>query len=127
MIGVYMASLEQIDLDDMVILKLKGSLSADGLGQVNRQFEEVTHRPGVRAVVDLTHVEIVTTPAISMFIAAAASAAQTGGRIVFTESPPPVRDVLRRLRLHAVLVTANGLVDAIRMVRGEQEQPSVRC
>ena len=56
-----MTNLEQIDLDDLVILKLKGSLTVDGLAQINRQFELVTHRPGVRAVVDLTHVDIITT------------------------------------------------------------------
>ena len=121
-----MTNLEQIDLDDLVILKLKGSLTVDGLAQINRQFELVTHRPGVRAVVDLTHVDIITTPAISMFIAAAASAAQSAGRIVFTESPPPMRDVMRRLRLHTVLTTVSGLVEAIKAVRGEEQASAPR-
>lgn len=121
------ATLEQIDLDGLVILKLKGSMTTEGLAQVNRQFEEITHRPGVRAVVDLTHVDIITTPAISMFIAAASSAAHSAGRIVFTESPPPVRDVLRRLRLHSVLTTVSGLVEAIKAVRGDEQASASRC
>jgi anti-anti-sigma factor len=116
-----MASLEQIDLEDLVIVRLKGSLTTDGIAQVNQQFEALTVRPGVRAVVDLTHVEMVTTPAISMFIAATASSRQTGGRIVFTESPPPVREVLQRLRLDTILTTVNGLAEAIRTVRGEPD------
>jgi anti-sigma B factor antagonist len=112
-----MASLEQFVLEDMTILKLRGSLSCEGLDEVEREFAHATHRPGARVVVDLTGVDIVTTPALSMFIAAATEARNTGGRLVFTESTPPVKDILKRLRLTSVLKTVPGLEDAIKTVR----------
>lgn len=121
-----MASLEQFVLEDMTILKLRGNLASEGLDDVEKQFEIVTHRPGARIVVDLTAVDMVTTPALSMFIAAANEAKTTGGRLIFTESSPPVRDVLKRLRLTSVLKTVTGLEEAIKTVRfGENPSANV--
>jgi anti-anti-sigma regulatory factor len=68
-------------------------------------------------VVDLTSVDILTTPAISMFIAAAKTARESGGAITFTESPPPVRDILNRLRLHSILHTVSDVRHAIDEMR----------
>jgi anti-anti-sigma factor len=112
-----MATLERIELGNLVVLKLKGSLTSDGLETIEEPFAEIAQRPGGRTVVDLTGVDFVTTPALSMFIAAANSAKQTGGRIIFTETQPPVRDVLNRLRLHAILRTVPGLEEAISHAR----------
>lgn len=112
-----MASLDQFDLEDLTILKLRGSLNADGMAQVEAAFREASARQGARIVVDLTAVDMLTTPAISMFIAAANAVRAGGGRLVFTESPPPVHDILRRLRLHSVLETVCGLQEAMDRVR----------
>src|SRR5262245_55445585 len=112
-----MVTLERIEMDELTVVKLKGSLTNEGLEQVERSFEAVTGRPGARTVVDLTGVEMVTTPALSMFIAAANQAKSTGGRIIFTETRPPVRDVLKRLRLHSILETVPGLEHAIDAAR----------
>lgn len=108
-----MTSVECFEKSGVTVVRLHGALTYDGIAQVGRQFEDATGRPGTRAVVDLTDVEMVTTPALSMFIAAATSAKKSGGSIVFTESPPPVTDVMKRLRLHAVLKTVTGLDEAI--------------
>lgn len=112
-----MAAIDCIDLNDVTVLKLKGSLTSDELPAVEEPFSTITHRPGARVVVDLSAVEMVTTPALSMFIAAANSIRNSGGKIVFTDSPPLVRDILKRLRLHSVLTTIPGLDDAINHVR----------
>jgi anti-sigma B factor antagonist len=112
-----MADMDRIDVDNVTILKLKGSFMLDDVEQMEKPFEAVTHRPGARVVVDLTHVDMVTTPALSMFIAAANEARHNGGTIIFTESSPPVRDVLKRLRLSAVLRTVPGLDEAISQAR----------
>jgi len=112
-----MASLDQFDLEDLTILKLRGSLNAEGIAQVEADFNKATGRQGARVVVDLTSVDMVTTPAISMFIAAANTVRASGGRLIFTESPPPVHDILRRLRLHSVLETVCGLQEAIDRIR----------
>ena len=89
--------------------------------QVEEPFSAVTRRPGARVVVDLTGVDIVTTLALSMFIAAANLAKQSGGEVVFTEATPPVRDTLRRLRLTSVLITIPGLQEAITHVRAKSK------
>lgn len=112
-----MGTLERIDMDGVTVLKLVGDLSTAGLEVVEPVFKSITHQPGVRTVVDLTGVDMVSTPALSMFIDAANITKATGGRIVFTETRPPVRDVLKRLRLHSVLKTVVGLDHAVATVR----------
>jgi anti-anti-sigma factor len=112
-----MATLEPTELGDVTVLKLKGSLTMEGLEQVQDQFQELTRRPSCHTLVDLTEVDMVTTPALSMFLAAANSAKTSGGRIIFTESRPPVRDILKRLRLHSVLHTIPGYEEALAEAR----------
>jgi len=112
-----MATLERTELGDVTVLKLKGSLTMEGLEQVQDQFQEFTRRPGAHTLVDLTEVEMVTTPALSMFLAAASTAKNSGGRLIFTESRPPVRDILKRLRLHSVLTTVPGYEEALAEAR----------
>jgi anti-anti-sigma factor len=112
-----MATLERTELGDVTVVKLKGSLTMEGLEEVELRFQELTRRPGSHTLIDLTEVEMVTTPALSMFLAAASAAKQSGGRIIFTESRPPVRDILKRLRLHAVLQTIAGYEEALAEAR----------
>ncbi len=112
-----MASLEQFDLEDFTIVKLKGSLTGEGLWDIDKQFQQATQKPGARVVVDLTGVDMVTTPALALFIESTAVARRSGGKVIFTESSPAVRDVLRRLRLHTVLTTVAGLEEAMKQVR----------
>ena len=115
--GYVMTKMEKIEVDGLTIFRFDGPLNQEGLEEVEASFESALRRPGVRGVVDLTHVEMVTTPALSMFISAAAAARESGGKLVFTESTPPVRDVLKRLRLHNVLETIEGLEEAMSTVR----------
>jgi anti-anti-sigma factor len=112
-----MATLQHTELSDVTVLKLKGSLTMEGLEEVQEQFQEFTRKPGVHMLVDLTDVDMVTTPALSMFLAAASAVKNSGGRIIFTESRPPVRDILKRLRLHSVLHTIPGYEEALAEAR----------
>lgn len=112
-----MATLERTELGDVTVVKLKGSLTMEGLDEVQEQFQEITRRPACHTLIDLTDVEMVTTPALSMFLAAASAAKNSGGRLIFTESRPPVRDVLKRLRLHSVLQTVPGYEEALAEAR----------
>ncbi len=112
-----MATLERTDLGDVTVVKLKGSLTMEGLDLIEPEFARITHRPNCHTLIDLTEVEMVTTPALSMFLAAASAAKQSGGRLIFTESRPPVRDILKRLRLHSVLHTIAGYEEALAEAR----------
>ena len=115
--GDCMTSLQQTEIDGLTVVKLIGPLNSEGLEAVEAPFESVVNRPGIRAVVDLTNVDIVTTPALSMFISAATTARRSGGKVVFTQAAPPVRDVLQRLRLESVLQTIPGLDDALKAAK----------
>jgi len=53
----------------------------------------------------------------AMFLAAASAAKNAVGCIIFTESRPPVRDILKRLRLHSVLTTIAGYEEALAEAR----------
>src|SRR3954468_12759656 len=112
-----MATLQHTELGDVSVLKLKGSLTMEGLDEVQDQFQQLTRRPACHTLVDLTEVDMVTTPTLSMFLAAASAAKNSGGRIIFTESRPPVRDILKRLRLHSVLHTIPGYEEALAEAR----------
>jgi anti-anti-sigma factor len=113
-----MATLNRIEQDGVTIVRLNGSLASEGLDDVQQSFDALFQQhPGNRWVVDVTGVDMVTTPALSMFLSAAHQAKETGGKVVFTEASPPVRDVLRRLRLNTVLTTVRGVEAAIRAVR----------
>ena len=49
-----MATLQHTELPDVTVLKLKGSLTMEGLEEVQDQFQEFTRRPGIHMLVDLT-------------------------------------------------------------------------
>src|SRR5688572_14730139 len=112
-----MATLQQFEQDGATILKLQGSLTMAGLEKVAKPFDEATHKPGARIVVDLGDVDLVTTPALSMFIAAANSAKRSGGKIVFMHPQPMVDDVIRRLRLDALLPRVHAVEEGIERLR----------
>lgn len=113
-----MATLSRTEKDGVTIVHLNGSLAMDGLEQVQAIFDALfQQRPQGRWVVDVTGVDMVTTPALSMFLAAAHCAREGGGKVVFTEAAPPVRDVLERLRLTTVLQTVQGVEAALRAAR----------
>lgn len=112
-----MATLQQYEQDGATILKLHGSLTMAGMEKVSKSFDEATHKPGARIVVDLEHVDLVTTPALSMFIAAANSAKKSGGKIVFMHPQPMVDDVIRRLRLDALLPRVHAVEEGIERLR----------
>jgi anti-anti-sigma factor len=108
-----MADFNQIERDGLTVLQFRGSLNATGLEQIEQSFARLARQQGARVLVDLAAVDILTTPAISMFIAATRTANRHGGRIVFTQSNPRVADVLHRLRLDAVLRTIPSFEEAV--------------
>ena len=95
---------------------LPGMIVIHEAGGLGEHIKDVTNRVA-KTLIDLTEVEMVTTPALSMFLAAASAAKNSGGRLIFTESRPPVRDILKRLRLHSVLQTVPGYEEALAEAR----------
>jgi anti-sigma B factor antagonist len=112
-----MANLERTDVEGVTVLKLRGNLSQVELADVEKSFREATHTDGAAVVIDLSNVEFLATPAITMFLEAAHSLKDTGGRIVAAGPQPRVGEVLRRLRLDSLLPVANTVDEGVRKLK----------
>ena len=112
-----MANLERSDVNGVTVLKLRGSLSQLELADVEKSFHDATHENGAAVVIDLSNVEFLTTPAITMFLEAAKSLKGTGGRIVAAGPQPRVGEVLKRLRLDSLLPVATTVDEGVSKVK----------
>jgi anti-anti-sigma factor len=112
-----MANLERSEISGVTVLRLNGSLSQTELADVEKSFNEATHQDGAAIVLDLSNVEFLTTPAISMFLDAAKSLKGSGGRIVATGPQPRVGEVLKRLRLDTLLPVSANVAEGVRQLK----------
>ena len=112
-----MANLNQIEQDGLTVVKIEGSLTSDELPGIEGPFTRLARKQGAQVIVDLAQVDMLTTPAITMFIAASRACRQNGGHMVFTQSSPRVSNLLHLLRLDDVLDTAPEFLDAICQVK----------
>jgi anti-anti-sigma factor len=112
-----MANLERTDVDGVTVLKLKGSLDQKELLDVEKSFHDATHRDGAAVILDLSLVDFLTTPAISMFLDAARALKTSGGRIVATGPQPRVDQVLKRLRLESLLPVVASIPEGVERLK----------
>jgi ABC-type transporter Mla MlaB component len=138
-----MATLTQTDADGVTLLELSGGLTHDGVIPVTAAFEAATcgqpvpagaapaaaagpFSPGAapapcadpgRVVVDLSDVPVLTTPGLSLLLAAARRMQNAGGRLIITGTRGRVEDLLRRCRLDAVLDIVPDPEEALRKAR----------
>jgi anti-anti-sigma factor len=114
-----MANLKQTDVCGVTVLEIAGTLDRAEVAGVERSFYDATNdRDGGAVVLDLTNVDYVSTPAITMFLDAARTLRGTGGRMVATGARPQVGEVLRRLRLDDVLPVTRTVGEGVERVRG---------
>jgi anti-sigma B factor antagonist len=114
-----MAKLKQTDVCGVTVLEIAGTLDRAEVAGVERSFYDATDRDGAAVVLDLTNVDYLSTPAITMFLDAARTLRGTGGRIVATGARPHVGEVLRRLRLDEILPVTRTVGEGVRRVRGD--------
>lgn len=112
-----MAILNQIEQDGLTVVKVAGSLTFDELAGVEQAFARLGRMHGAHVIVDLAQVDMLTTPAIAMFIATSRACQRNGGHMVFTQSSPRISNLLHRLRLDNVIETAPEFLDAICQVK----------
>ena len=112
-----MANLQRTDIAGVTVLRLNGSLSQTELADVEKSFHDATHQQGAAIVLDLSNVDFLTTPAISMFLDAAKTLKGTGGRIVATGPQPRVGEVLKRLRLENLLPVTATVDEGVRQLK----------
>jgi anti-anti-sigma factor len=107
-----MASFESNDDGGVTVVRITGSLNQHGVDAVESPFCELTGLSR-RMVVDLSHVDLVNTPAIAMFLGAHRAMKQAGGRLVFTGITGMVGDTLTRCRLDTVLTIVPDVQEAV--------------
>ena len=90
--------------DGLTVVRLAGGLTYDGVVPVTKPFEGLT--ASGRVIVDLADVSFVTTPGISLLLAAHQRLGHTGGRLVLAAVPKALADLLRRCRLDRVFTFA---------------------
>jgi anti-anti-sigma factor len=115
-----MVKLQQAQENGVTVLRFSGSLTQEEVERIEPEFVAAIDKPQPKIVVDLSKVDSMTTPGISMFVAALKSTARAGGRIVFTGTAGIVDDLLRRCRLDAIMTIVPKPNDAIDMARGVQ-------
>jgi anti-anti-sigma factor len=114
-----MVSLKQKQEQGVTVLRFDGSLTQEEVERIEPEFRAVISRPAPKIVVDLSKVDALTTPGISMFVAALRSTAKSGGRIVFTGTKGMIDDLLHRCRLDAIMTIVPKPDDAIDVARGD--------
>jgi anti-anti-sigma factor len=118
-----MATLTEIRLDDVTVIRLNGGLTYDGVIPIAKPFEACTR--GGAVVVDLSDVPIVTTPGLSLLLSALQRLTHGGGRLVLFGLSRNVLDLLRRCRLDRVFTIAADEAEAVASLReAMQAQPA---
>src|SRR4051812_46432674 len=107
-----MTSVQEQDVEGVRVLRVSGSLTQQEIEQIEPAFEAALP-DGVRAVVDLGGVDLITTPGIALIISVSKRLQSTQGKVVFAATPGVVLDVLRRCKLDEVLDLADDRRDAI--------------
>ncbi len=108
-----MATIDEISSGNVKVLRLCGDLTYDGVAPLAGLMEAAIPGDG-RVVIDLSGVPIITTPGISLLVAAARRTSACGGRLVVTGAYGVVDSVLRRCRLDDVLPLLKDSTEALR-------------
>src|SRR5438874_11204973 len=97
-----MARLSEEIIDGVTVFHLAGSLTQDGLPQMEKRFDELSKTSGARAVVDVARVDAITTPAITIFLSTMRALQKTGGKLVFANVKGITGDIFTRCRLDVI-------------------------
>ena len=111
-----MATLAQSDASGVKVLRLAGSLSQDGVESIRSRVSSEVQRGGP-VVIDLSGVDMIYTPGITLLLSAHGDIQRNGGRLVISGARAMVSDVLRRCLLDRVLTLVPEPDDAIKRAR----------
>ena len=111
-----MTTLAQEDRDGVRVLRPAGNLNHEGTEPIEPAFASATP-PGARVVVDLSGVDLITTPGITLLVSAAHRVKQAEGKLAVTGVRDFVADLFQRCRLDAVLATYEDVDKAVAAVR----------
>src|SRR5262245_60476472 len=108
-----MAKLVEETIQGIPVLRLSGSLTPDGVPDIERGFKKATAPKGARVVIDVEKVDAITTPAITLFLSTVRAAEATGGKVVFANVQGITGDIFARCRLDVIFTLAGNVDDAI--------------
>ena len=89
--------------DGVKVIHLSGSLTAEQIEQIEPAFETAAAAAPGRIVIDLSDVELLATPAITMFIRAMNYQRHKGGKLIFTGTQGAIDKLLHVCRLDLIM------------------------
>jgi len=108
-----MAALVVSEANGVKILKLSGRLTCEGVDQITPMFTSEAQGP-IQVIVDLSGVDMVATPGITMLLAADRSLKDAGGKMILTGTQDFVQEVIHRCRLDLLWTVIRDPNEAIR-------------
>jgi anti-anti-sigma factor len=112
-----MTQISEESVGGVTVLHMAGSLTLAGLVDADARFGALARSRATRVVVDISGVDAMSTPAITLVLKTARAIEQRGGSIVFAGPSPHVRRVLAYCRLDLVLKLADDVDAAIRALQ----------
>lgn len=98
---------------DVTVFHFRGQLSAGEVVLLEPGFTQAALRPGARVVIDLSQVELLTTPAITMFMKAMNFQRQNSGRVIFTGTQGAIDKLLHVCRLDLIMTIVHDPAAAV--------------
>ena len=117
-----MVKLDQAIVEGVQVLSLRGILAQPGTEAIQPSFAAAVQGAGAApVVVDLSGVDMIYTPGITMLLAAHHVRLRAGGRLILAGAAERVDDVLRRCRLDRVLTLAADRASAVQAARQQPD------
>ena len=111
------AELQIQTINQVKVLHLIGSLTQEGLAEIEEDFRAAIAGKAPRIVIDLEKVDAVTTPAITLFLSAVRTVQPAGGKVVFTGAHGITEDIFTRCRLDAIFTIATTVIEAVKLAQ----------
>jgi anti-anti-sigma factor len=97
------AKLHAQDRAGVTVICIDGSLTSTDVQQIEPEFKKLALVPGRRLVIDLSKVEMLATPAITMFMSAMMFQRSHNGRVIFTGTDGAIDKLLHICRLDLIM------------------------
>jgi len=104
-------------IDGVTVFHLVGSLTQEGVPNIEKRFKELSASKGVRAVIDVAKVDAITTPAITIFLSTVRAVEAGGGKLVFANVKGITGDIFARCRLDVIFTMSGNVAAAVKMAR----------
>jgi len=108
-----MTKVKTEDKAGVTVLRIEGNLTAADVLQIEPEFKASAYVPGRRLVIDLSKVEMLATPAITMFMGAMMFQRNNNGRVIFTGTEGAIDKLLRICRLDLIMTIVHGTDAAV--------------